>query len=54
MRAFEEAVVRVVAEFGATYKDVDLVLECYPVKSFDAAFARFTKFCCLRFDSPGA
>lgn len=54
VRASEDAVVRFVAEFGATYTDVELVLERYPAESFDAALARFTKFCRLRLDSPGA
>jgi hypothetical protein len=30
--------------FGATYTDADLIMERYPLGSFDAALARFLKF----------
>ena len=46
--ASDDAVRRFVRLFGATYTDVDLVLERHPSGDFDAALARFTKFCTLR------
>lgn len=36
-----------VRRFGATYTDVDLILERFPGRSFDAALARFERFCRL-------
>lgn len=48
IHASEDAVRRFVRLFGATYTDVDLVLERYPAESFDTALARFTKFCTIR------
>ncbi len=37
--------------FGATYTDLDIILERCPAETFDAALARFTKFC--RVDESG-
>lgn len=36
---------RYVREFGATYTDVDLILERCPAPDFDVSLSRFLKFC---------
>lgn len=43
--ATSEAVARYVALFGATYTDVEIILERYPEPTFDRALARFSRFC---------
>jgi energy-coupling factor transporter ATP-binding protein EcfA2 len=48
--ASAETVEAYVRRFGATYTDVDLVLERSPGSSFDQALARFLRFCTLRID----
>ena len=45
--ASAQAVDGYVRRFGATYTDVDLILERFPGCSFDAALARFERFCRL-------
>lgn len=42
------AVAAYVRRFGATYTDVDLILERFPSASFDASLRLFTRFCSLR------
>ena len=37
--------------FGATYTDVDLILERYPNRGFDEALGRFMKFDCIEMSS---
>jgi len=46
-----QAVEAYVRRFGATYTDLDLVLERSPGASFDQALARFLRFCTVRVDS---
>jgi len=46
--ASPEAVEAYVRRFGATYTDVDIILERYPAPRFDVALARFERFCSLR------
>ena len=46
--ASSEAVEAYVRRFGATYTDVDIILERYPAPRFDIALARFQRFCRLR------
>ena len=46
--ASAQAVEAYVRRFGATYTDVDLILERFPGHSFDAALARFERFCRLQ------
>jgi hypothetical protein len=41
------AVEAYVRRFGATYTDVDLILERFPGRTFDAALACFERFCAL-------
>lgn len=41
----EAAVRGYVRRFGATYTDLDIILERYPNVGFDAALASFTRFC---------
>jgi hypothetical protein len=43
-----EAVRRFVHHFGASYTDLDLILERYPGGTFDQALARFERFCTLK------
>ncbi|MFN2443024.1 MAG: hypothetical protein ABR517_10095 [Thermoanaerobaculia bacterium] len=42
-----------VRRFGATYTDIDIILDRYPERSFDDALARFQRFCRLELESPG-
>lgn len=45
--ASADAVEAYVRRFGATYTDVDLILERFPGRTFDAALSRFERFCAL-------
>jgi hypothetical protein len=45
--ASKQAVTAYVRRFRATYTDVDLILERFPGRPFDAALARFERFCVL-------
>jgi ABC-type dipeptide/oligopeptide/nickel transport system ATPase subunit len=40
-----EAVRRFCKKYGATYTDIDIILERYPERSFDLALKQFEKFC---------
>ena len=46
--ASTEAVEAYVRRFGATYTDVDLILERFPGRTFDQALAGFQRFCVLK------
>ena len=45
--ASSAAVTRYVAAFGATYTDLEIILERCPLPTFDAALARFSRLCTL-------
>lgn len=47
VRASGAAIDAYVRRFGATYTDIDLILERFPGPSFDAALASFTRRCRL-------
>lgn len=46
--ASEGAIADYVKAFGATYTDIDIVLERYPDTTFDRSLARFLRYCDLR------
>lgn len=46
--ATEPVIAAYVHQFGATYTDLDIILERYPDTSFDRSFARFRKYCSMR------
>ncbi len=46
------AVRRYASIFGATYTDLDIILERYPEPTFDIALAKFTKFCTSTLTEP--
>lgn len=48
----EEAVLEYCKIFGATYTDVDIILECNPTRSFDAALRHFMKFRSIHRNGP--
>lgn len=43
--ASDAAVAAFVQHFGATYTDVDIILECCPGRDFDRALSRFLRSC---------
>jgi hypothetical protein len=47
LTASSSAVLEYCRRFGATYTDVDLILERYPHLGFDEALGRFLKFDCI-------
>lgn len=50
--ASERAVESYVRRFGATYTDLEIVLERCPAGTFDQSLARFSRFCEIRLSAP--
>lgn len=47
----DEALQRFVTRYGATYTDMEIILEYAGESNFDKAFARFERFCSIRLNA---